>query len=265
MHAFRGMVMDKVRDYLSSCVIADGKVLDGYSKIYFKTNEDLVNSYRLIDFKDKEVFSVLGSSDQVFMARSLGAKKVDSFDKNPLAIYYYYLRCWTIKYRNRLYPEAILDNDYKWLKSLLSMVKPQSKEEEDALHFWIGHLNRKTNLEYLFFDDSIVGNVTIPNDDKSIASWKMDFQVIDLFKENEFDSSYDIVILSNIIEWAKGSRRKITCVRDNLDKLLKQGGIALCSKLIRRYPEMVYEEREIFDSSFDFFDYDDRGYVYQKK
>ena len=113
-----------LKDYLASRVISFNKTLDSpeYGKIFYKCNEDLVDYLGEIDFAGKEVFSVLASSDQVFTAQYKKAKKVDAFDKNRIALYYYYLRLWSIRYRDEFYPR-ILDNN-SWLKSLLKEVKP---------------------------------------------------------------------------------------------------------------------------------------------
>ena len=98
-----------LKDYLASRVVADNKVLesDEYGKMYYRTNEDLVEAYLDTDFQGKEVLSVLASSDQVFTARVLEAKTVDAFDKNRLTLYYFYLRLWTLKYEKELYPHIL--------------------------------------------------------------------------------------------------------------------------------------------------------------
>ena len=91
--------MDKdiyLKDYLVSRVISFGKEIPGYGRVYYRTNEDLDTIYRDLDFHKKKVLSVLASSDQVFTARYLGAEQVDSFDKNRLTIYYYYLRKYDV-------------------------------------------------------------------------------------------------------------------------------------------------------------------------
>ena len=76
-----------------------------------------------LDIRDKNVMTVLASSDQLFTFNSLGAKEVDAFDHNILTIYYYYLRKWSIKYNDQLYPEFVMENDYERLKKLLSLKK----------------------------------------------------------------------------------------------------------------------------------------------
>lgn len=259
--------MELLKDYLASRVICDGKRLDGYTKVYFQTNEDLVHSYQNIDFQDKKVLSVLASSDQVFMARSLGAREVDSFDKNPLSLYYYYLRSWTITYMNQVYPTKILDNDYHFLLELLKQVKPNSEEEREVLLFWREHLRNRTDLSKLFFEDNREGKISFSNTDDllSVAEGDMKFQGLNFFYPIDYYDSYDIILFSNIIEWARGSDDKIICIRDNLDKLLGNNGIVLCSGLINRYPEKIEREREIFDSNFQFIDYGNKEYVYQKR
>ena len=263
--------MELLKDYLASRVIADGKRLDDYTKVYFMTNENLVDLYRNIDFMDKDVLSVLASADQVFTANYMGAKKVDSFDKNILSLYYYYLRVWTIKYKDMVYPTEVLDNNYRWLNSLLDLVEVRSEEEKKALLFWKEHLKNKTDFEGLFFDDytkregKTIFKTT--NSVGSVVDKEMKFKNINLFEEiGDNEDSYDVILLSNIIEWARENSSKITIIRDNLDKLLNDKGIVLCSGLINRSENAVKKERDIFDASFDFLDYGrEVGYVYQKR
>ena len=259
--------MELFKDYLASRVIADGKRLDDYTRIYFKTNEDLVHSYQKVDFKDKDVFSVLASSDQVFTARLLGARNVDSFDKNSLSLYYYYLRSWVIIYMNQIYPTQILDENYQFLSELLKQVDPKSVDEEKALRFWKEHFKQHTDLVKLFFEDTREGKTFFSkaSDLVDVVEEEMDFQTMNIFQPIECNSSYDIVLLSNIIEWARGSDEKILCIRDNLNQLLRTNGIVLCTGLINRYPEKIAREREIFDSNFEFIDYGNQGYAYQKR
>jgi hypothetical protein len=135
--------MDKdiyLKDYLVSRILSFGKEVPGYGRVYYRTNEDLDTIYRDLDFYKKKVLSVLASSDQVFTARYLGASQVDSFDKNRLTIYYYYLRKWSIKYRNQLHPKVLKGNN--WLKKLLEVVKPTCEEEEKALQRGKRHVDR---------------------------------------------------------------------------------------------------------------------------
>jgi len=85
-------------------------------------------------------------------ARLLDAREVDSFDYNRLTLYYYYLRVWTIKYTNLLYPDILKNN--RWLYKLLKMVKPTSEEELRALQFFkkhVIHIKRSRNTSFYIY------------------------------------------------------------------------------------------------------------------
>ena len=70
-----------------------------FKRIYTTSNEQLDAVFRGFDLKDKDILSVLGSSDHVFSEYYLGAKSVTAFDVNELTKYYYYLRKWSLIYR----------------------------------------------------------------------------------------------------------------------------------------------------------------------
>ena len=55
------------KDYLSSRVIMDGKIIAGYDKVYYQINEDINDVLLGEDFTDKDVLSVLASADLYFM------------------------------------------------------------------------------------------------------------------------------------------------------------------------------------------------------
>ena len=95
----------------------------------------------------KEVLSVLASSDHVLTARYLEAKKVDAFDNNRFTLYYFYLRIWSIKYMNALYPDI---ENRSFLKELLTKVKPSTEIERKVLLFYRKHYNNHTDFYYLF-------------------------------------------------------------------------------------------------------------------
>ena len=79
-------------------VFDDHEYDDRYATIYFHSNERSKEIFSEINVKNKDVLTVLGSGDQAFYLYDNGAKSVDMFDKNKLAIYYYYLRTWVIVY-----------------------------------------------------------------------------------------------------------------------------------------------------------------------
>ena len=263
--------MNLLKDFLACEDVCKGRALDNYSLIYFKCNENIGDFFPCFDFNDKDVLSVAASSDQAFMANYLGARSTDIFDKNDLAHYYLYLRKWQVKYNNELYPEEILDNNYLWLSDLLSKVEPSSNRFENAaFKFWYMHLKHKTNFRKLFFSDPRDG-ITIDKVDnkfKKAVDKKYSFRRLDLFdKEITYMSNkYDIVLLSNILEWARSNDKYILNTKNNLYKILKDDGIVLCSSLMCRSKESIDLERYIFSDDFNYQNYGrDKGYVYRKK
>ena len=257
-----------LKDYLVSRIISFGKEIPGYGKVYYRTNEDLETIYKDLDLHKKKVLSVLASSDQVFTARYLGAEQVDSFDKNRLTIYYYYLRKWAIKHRDQLLPK-ILGKNNNWLKKLLEVVKPESEEEARALEFFKKHVKENTQFYNIFYEDHLdeEKGKTIysrASELKPIIDMPMKFVDFDMFGKNKIEDTYDIVIASNILEWARGDKGKFTIARDNLSKILNPNGLVVCSSLINRSESTVLSERRIFDEAFTCDEYS-KGYVYNKK
>ena len=98
-----------------------------FRRIYVSSNEQLDAVFRGFDFKDKDVLSVLGSSDHVFSEYYLGAKSVTAFDINELTKYYYYLRKWLLENGMNLCPSAY--DDY-FLKDMVRKIEPRFKEEK---------------------------------------------------------------------------------------------------------------------------------------
>ncbi len=255
------------RDYLASRAISKGYDLKdlGYDHVYYQNNELILNDLLNYLYDDKNILSVLSSADQVLTFRALGARCVDTFDFNRLTIYYYYLRKWSIKYMNDLYPN-IYDNNY--LKILLSKVIPSDNNEKKALDFYKRHLKDNTNLVKLFYDidlqpkgESAFSNAKMASkfvDDKLI------FYNLDLFnKDNNINNTYDYIFISNILEWARDDINKLKIARDNLNKLLNNNGIVLCSKLINNN---INREKEIFDNNFIYDEEDDHKlYTYMKR
>ncbi len=260
-------VRDFNKDYLVSRVISFGKKVDGYNKTFYKTNEDLVDAYLDVDFKDKDVISVLASGDQVLTARYLDAKAVDSFDYNPLTIYYFYLRLWTLKYRRLLYPK-IMDGDNTWLYYLLGWVQPRNEQEALAKQYFELHVHDNTQMDQLFYDLEMQPEgrtlFTKPEELVECLSPELTFYPINLFEEFHLPKQYDIGIISNILDSSKVDPEKIQIAYENLDRLIRPGGSVICSKLHYRTREEMDKEKRIFEKSFEFIPKEE-GYVYQKK
>lgn len=249
-------------DFTASKSVARGNAYPNHRKVYYRSNEDLVNSVLSVDFKDKEVLSVLASGDHVLTSRFLDAKRVDAFDINRLTLYYFYLRLWSIKYNNELYPNVYSN---KWMNELLSQVKAETPQEKMAVLFYKKHLANKTPLDKLFYDieSEPKGNTlyTKAEDLKDVVSPVIDYGTVDLFSEVNIPRTYDIVLISNILDWGRNDKDKLINARNNLLKLLKDGGACIASKLVN-YSQST--EKDILKESFDI-EETKYGLVYRKR
>ena len=108
--------------------------------IYKGTNEDLTSLFNEYDVKDKDVLTVLASSDQALSCYYKGAKTIDTFDRSYVTLYYYYLRKWLILYKNQLYPSykflSFTGDGDKELYDLVCSIKPNELREDEAKVFW---------------------------------------------------------------------------------------------------------------------------------
>ncbi len=264
---------EMLKDYLVSRCMSQGKTVDGYNRVFFKTNEDLIDAYLDIEFGDKEVLSVMASGDHVLTSDFLDAKKTDSFDMNRLTLYYYYLRIWSIEYMDRLYPKILLEDrllsgEDNWLKELLSMVKPRSEQERIAFNFFKQHALLETDLTPIFYDleKQPDGHTlyTQASELRDCINPDIVFYHANLFDRVDINNEYDIVLLSNILDLAYNDKDKLIKARDNLKRLVRKDGHVICSRLLFKTKDEIEEEKEIFS---DYFDYDQKesGYVYIKK
>ena len=256
-----------LKDYLVSRVISFGKTVSGYGKIYYQTNEDLIEPYIDIDFQNKDVLSVLGSGDHVFTSRLLESHRVDSFDFNRLAIYYFYLRVWSIEYSRVLYPK-IMDGDQTWLKSLLDIITPKNEQERRALLFFQKHVKENTNLSQLFFDLSCQPNGRTlyqkPSELDDCLSRTLTFYQMDLFHKFSLEATYDIVLISNILEWARKDPNKLKIACSNLAHVTKKDGVVVCSELLYKSSEEKQAEIDFFTPYFEY-EKTSSGCMYIKK
>lgn len=258
------------KDYLASRVIMDDKIIAGYDKVYYQINEDISDVLLGEDFTDKDVLSVLASADQYFMFKALDAKKVDSFDFNRLTMYYYFLRKWSIKYNNDVYPDIFYDDSY--VENLLEKVEVSSDLEKKALDFFKRHVSNRSDFSKLFYDVDAqpYGNTLFQNvrQLKKIVDSDFTFYNMDLFRNNRdlITKKYDYLYISNILDWAREDSSKITIAKDNLLSLLKYNGKVICSRLVNRSKYGVLSEKEIFDENFQLHEFaDGKNYIYIKK
>ena len=222
------------------------------AKVYYETNEYVGEILDNFDVQNKNVLTVLGSGDQAFHFYNKGAKRVDVFDKNPLTIYYYYLRRWVITYLKKSYPDFNFNSNF--LRDLLKNVVPRDDREKDALEYWNKYVNLLDRLnfksEYLFQE-----RVLFKKDDefdceklsKILDSDDFNFYNIDIANQVKIPRKYDIVYTSNISHYVKKSGT-FNSYRLNLKRLLNKNGIII-SSCISGYGSLE-EERSVLEKNF---------------
>ena len=239
------------------------------NKIYSSSNEYLDDIFMRFNFTNKDVLTVLASSDQFFCFCSNNVKRIDTFDINYLAVYYYFLRIWTMKYNNLIYPIFPLKRDY--LDKLLILVNPNSALELEALDYWNNILKSDISIDSLFN----IGTYPLDSDNCDISSVlkKIDdinfsFYNIDISNNISINNKYDIIYVSNISDYVGYDNLKL--YRDNLYSLLNSNGIVMCSNVGRGC--VRNSELSLFEEKFKYYSMSDNndpfycsGYYYVKK
>ena len=266
--------MDYLTDVKRAIEIVDlGKRSDDYAPLYFSTNEPINELFSSIKIEDKDVLTVLASSDHYFYSCFYNAKSIDTFDKNKLTIYYFYLRKWEIEYLDSFYPDKKIFRSHKHIYELLQKVSPETEEEQEAYQFWRSFIKRSFPFSNsaLFYYSNTTKKTNIEDLNsikKYIKKHPFSFEEMDIFEPLERYKQYDIIILSNILEYC--GIDKFEVCRDNLLRLLKNDGIILCSNVIKpAFPIEKKRELELFKEVFTYSSITrgkkEIGYTYQKK
>lgn len=223
-------------------------------KMYKESNENLTKIFRMHDFRDKDVLSVLSSSDQMMSSYYLGAKNVDTFDRNFTPYLYFYLKKWCMEYTGKGYLSA----SNRELMECLDLHGDNELESNIAM-FWkrvLVRTNGPLASSPLFFNNfSDFCSVPYENDVETMNGIIRDkdpnFQSLDIFSETDFSKQYDVVVLSNILEYpyAYEEDENATYERtmNNLLRALKDDGVVICSSLI--FERAI--EKDIFSEFFD--------------
>lgn len=246
---------------LANTVLA-GKSDNKFNRIYTNTNERLDYLFDNIDVSNKNVLTVLSSSDYLFMLKKFGANKVDCFDINPLTHRYFYLRKWLLE-------NEIIDItrcSYVILCAILDRVsRPHTEYERESLFFWkevfaklkdcYNYANNKilnstySPLNYHYYDINELIRIvrtTIP-----------EFYNINIAEEFNLgkDKKYDCIFLSNILDYNRYPDR-LEIVIKNLLPLLNSDGKVICTHIPKLFEELdmgrLKLERQCFERNFDY-------------
>ena len=197
-------------------------LLYGCDRTYKNTNERLKEILEQFDFNQKNVLSVLGSSDQIFSSYYLGASNVDSFDINWTPYYYFYIRKWFLMF----YCRYILETESAILLNSLSMYNAGSEEEVKVHEVWEKLLLKYRDISKIFHKNILYDwDVPYSQDIKrlidSIKNKQANFSEIDIFADFQTERKYDIVILSNILETVYPDDEKKFSTKQQFKKIIK--------------------------------------------
>lgn len=253
-------------DILKLPKIINGTLDGNWNQIYSRNTEDLNRIVSHVDFRNKEVYSVLSSSDILFYLYLNGAKRVDTFDIDPLTYRYYYLRKWLLE-------SGFLDAEDLGIKEIDSIIKSHRNandiHERESVLLWQYYLDLKRKNKWYneslfnFYDDALFEHCDVEfeffYDDADIKrlldklnSHKLDFEVIDI-ASNSYNpkKKYDIVYLSNILDLR--TINDVKNVMNNVNKLLKDNGIVICTNMLNHpYMDLFGDQIKIFSECFEY-------------
>ncbi|MBR1937300.1 MAG: hypothetical protein IJ842_06395 [Bacilli bacterium] len=227
---------------------------------YYKSNENLKDLFNSFSVLDKDVLSVLSSSDHLLYSYYYGASNVDSFDINEFTKYYFYMRKWGLLYNNDYYPKKSLFTSYnKYFEKLLDKVDTIYDKEFEARDFWYLYLDRlKKSGNKMILNDYVYPYDNVIRDTNRLTSILKDKELT-FYNVNMCDDvssirkKYDVIIMSNILEYYSIDHKSLVGFRDNLYGLLKDDGKVICSNLIKcndDFDKII--ERKVFNELFEY-------------
>lgn len=246
---------------------------DDYNDLYFSSNEQIGDILSDYNISNKKCLTVIGSGDQAFHLMDHGASIVDVFDKNKLAIYYYYLRRWCITNKGEFYLNEKITNSS--IIDVIFNVKPKNNLEKQALEYWMIYIHRYGDIVarkiFCVCDDPYKNIIRYLDDVIEKIDIDFNYYNVDIFYDtSSINNKYDVIYKSNISEYAPKKKEDIIRYRNNIYNLLNKNGVVLSSCLINR--TMSYNEYEIFSELFDIQEMDYRkvdnspvGYAMIKK
>lgn len=264
--------MDSVQKDLDS--IFKERKDNNFGYLYSRTNEDLNSLFNLINVKDKSVLSVLSSSDYLFSSLYKGVREIDTFDINAITYRYYFLRKWLI---TNGYIDA-LNVSCKDIFKLISTINPKSSEEKDSVLFWKYYFNlSRSRKDCLYYHDDLFIDIKakkmIYEDNLNVIvdmldEYDLQFQHMNICNGYNSDKKYDVIFLSNIMDYNRNNKSRMNNICENLDELLSDDGIIVMSHF--SFFSNFNLEINIFSKYFDYIPLDiiDGGvnyYIYKKK
>ena len=218
---------------MTDLILQDNEVKD-YDKLYFTSNENLNEVFYGMDFTGKNVLTVLASGDQAFHIYNHNAKHVDLFDINKLTIYFFYLRIWFIEQYNMFHLPNHIENTY--ILNLLNLVTPRTMEEKFAHNYWLVLIDillsnhKSLNSIQIEYPKDLAEIKDLDRIKEQLKNRNFNFYNIDISKNNfSIKEKYDVIYLSNIIDWILINHIELNTLVSNLNNLLTDTGTIICT------------------------------------
>lgn len=223
-----------------------------WDKIYSRSNENIDRLFSMLNLEDKDILTVLSSSDYLFSSLVSNIKSIDTFDINPLTLRYYYLRKWLLE---KNYIDA-KDIDYNLLREIvLNHFNDSSEYERETVKFWDYYFEKE--IFYRLYSQSIFDNSGNPLStiyDKKVLElnailkdYNINFYNIDITKDYNLDKKYDVILLSNILDYC--SKDKLEQAKHNLYNLLNENGEVIGVHMLK-YEISLRNQRKVFSDMF---------------
>ena len=215
----------------------DNKNFSSISPIYSFTTESISGYYNKFDFTEKNVLTLIGSGDHIINAILCGAKNIQAFDINTISMYYSELKLIAIQ--ELTYDEFLrffminnIDNinknysamDYKIYSKFRLLLTEYARKFWDNIYIQFKYNGANVRNSILFnnkYDNNIIkinSNIYLSSNEiynkvkrllinKEIVLINEDIKNLSNFIKiaNNLQriSKYDIIILSNISDYAK--------------------------------------------------------------
>lgn len=215
-----------------------------YSPIYFFTNEPIRRVFREETFYKDSALSVIASGDHLLNLISSGVRNIDGFDINRLTYFHFYLKCALIKslsYQEfyELSQNHFYMNDTKRFYSFLLTLK--QKMPEEVYEYYRKLCEYLLNSEYGYADLCIEHDFEYSSAFNLYASSEEDYErtrqnldgthlrfLFSDIRDLELQKKYDIILLSNILDYS------VHWYRDNYCAEFLNSIILLCKHLEKK-------------------------------
>lgn len=252
--------------YINSIISKENN--DLFSKIFTETNEPLDILFDNLDLAGKKVYTVLSSSDYLYMSHFHNASDIDCFDINPITSRYYYLRKWLIETNNLSIRQIDLDKAIDIVNEKI----PKDIIERENIDFWYYALKEMKNNRFYtnMFQDFHNNLLWITPKNQFIYYYydKMD-ELKSFLKSNNLSFSnhdiskppsnstakYDYIFLSNILDYHRYNENELLKIKNYLLSILNDKGKVICLQMNNLDTELDFEriiqtELRLFQEDF---------------